>query len=236
MLLQHLVARHNLADTMLRQLALEEPDKHISGHRVELDAAMTKEADLLHACTVSRQRGSTRGPVSRCLDGLGIQPQRLDVGEPQSKVDNVHVIVEAIAATVGTERAEDAEARHIEVVRDEHLVNARGEAIQQQARGRRGHALGRHDGDVEPLCNPRLRQQRVEPLFLNEQDGGVSVFRSGRWRQGAGIQCKRRLGHRPLAEILPHFDRAERHLPVGVCLDAHQPGFSAAMILPVISP
>ena len=66
----------------------------------------------------------------------------LDVGKPQSKVDNVHVIVEAIAATVGTERAEDAEARHIEVVRDEHLVNARGEAIQQQARGRSGHALG----------------------------------------------------------------------------------------------
>jgi hypothetical protein len=45
-----------------------------------------------------------------------------------------------------------------------------------------------------------------------------------------------RLGHRLLAEILAHFDRAERHLPVGVCLDAHQPGFSAAMILPVISP
>jgi hypothetical protein len=117
-LLQYLVARHNLADTVLRQLAFEEPDKYISGHGVELDAAVTKEADLLHACTVSRQGGNTHGPVSRCLDGLGIQPQRLDVGEPQSKVDNVDVIVETIAATVETEGAEDAEARHIEVVRD----------------------------------------------------------------------------------------------------------------------
>jgi hypothetical protein len=31
-LLQYLVARHNIADTVLRQLALEEPDKQISGH------------------------------------------------------------------------------------------------------------------------------------------------------------------------------------------------------------
>ena len=60
---------------------------------------------------------------------LGIQPQRLDVGEPQSSVDNVSVIVETMAATIGTGRAEDAEARHVDVARDEHLVNARGEAI-----------------------------------------------------------------------------------------------------------
>jgi hypothetical protein len=38
------------------------------------------------------------------------------------------------------------------------------------ASGRRGH-----DGDVEPFGDPRSRQQRVEPLFLDEQDGGISV-------------------------------------------------------------
>jgi hypothetical protein len=91
MLLQHVIGRHNLADTMLRQLALEEPDKDISGHGVEFDAAMTKEADLRHACAVSRQCGGTRRPISRCLDGLRIQPQLLDIGEPQSKVNNVNV-------------------------------------------------------------------------------------------------------------------------------------------------
>jgi hypothetical protein len=38
-----------------------------------------------------------------------------------------------MAATIGTERGEDAEARHVEVARD---VN--GESIQQPVRGRRG--------------------------------------------------------------------------------------------------
>ena len=38
--------------------------------------------------------------------------------EPQSEVDNVYFIVEATAATVGTERAED-------VVSDEDLVETR---------------------------------------------------------------------------------------------------------------
>lgn len=90
-------SRHNFADTMLRQLALEEPDKHITGHGVEFDTAVSKEVDLRHACAVSRQRGGTRRPVSRCLDGLRIQPQCLDVGEPQSEVDNAHVIMETIA-------------------------------------------------------------------------------------------------------------------------------------------
>ena len=40
--------------------------------------------------------------------------------EPQSEVDNVYFIVEATAATVGTQRAED-------VVSDEDLVETSGE-------------------------------------------------------------------------------------------------------------
>jgi hypothetical protein len=51
------------------------PDKHVGRHRVEFDTAMTEETDFRHACAVSGQRGSTRGPVSRSLDGLRIQPR-----------------------------------------------------------------------------------------------------------------------------------------------------------------
>ena len=39
MLLQHIIVRHHLADAMLGQLAFKEPDEHVSGHRVEFDAA-----------------------------------------------------------------------------------------------------------------------------------------------------------------------------------------------------
>ena len=119
MLLQHIVVRNDLADAMLCQLALEEPDKHIRGHGVEFDAAMTKELDLRHACSMSRQGRGTRGPISRCLDGLRIQPHRLDVGEPQTEIDNANLIVELIAATIRAKRAEDAEARYIKVVRQQ---------------------------------------------------------------------------------------------------------------------
>jgi len=62
-LLQNILARHNLADAMSRQLALEEPDKHISRHGVAFDAAMAKELISTSACAVSRQRRGTRGPV-----------------------------------------------------------------------------------------------------------------------------------------------------------------------------
>jgi hypothetical protein len=51
------------------------------------------------------------------------------------------------------------------------------------ASGRRGH-----DGDVEPFGDPRSRQQRVEPLFLDQQDGGISVFRTRRRSPGANAR------------------------------------------------
>ena len=52
---------------------------------------------------------------------------------------------------------------------------------------------------VEPLSAVRAcYQQRVE------QDSGISVFRSRRLCQQARVQCKRRLGHRPLAEIFAY--------------------------------
>ena len=44
--LQHILVSYNLADTMSCQLALEEPDEYISGHGVEFDAAVAKEAAL----------------------------------------------------------------------------------------------------------------------------------------------------------------------------------------------
>jgi hypothetical protein len=128
----------------------------------------------------------------------------------------MNFVEKLVAAAVSAERAEDAETGNVEVVRNKHHVDAWCQPAQGQARGHRGHALGGH-GDVEPLGDPGLRQQRVEILFLDKQDGGASVFWYGRWRQGAGVHCKRRLGHRPLAEVLVHFDRAKWHIAVGVC-------------------
>ncbi len=75
--------------------------------------------------------------------GSESSPSASTSGKPQSKVDNVNVIAETVATTIGTERAEDAESRHVEVVCDEYLINAGGEAVQQKACGRRGQVLSR---------------------------------------------------------------------------------------------
>ncbi len=55
---------------------------------------------------------------------------------------------------------------------------------QLPSRGDR-HALGRHDGDVEALGDPRRIEQRLEALLLDEQDRAEAILRAS-WSGSGG--------------------------------------------------
>ena len=97
--------------------------------------------DIAFSSTRSRRRnsilavsrhaaGTSRRASPRCylLTAIGrwfpLQPHRLDVREPQAKIDKARFVVEAIAPAALAQRAEDGEAGHVEVMRHEYALDA----------------------------------------------------------------------------------------------------------------
>jgi hypothetical protein len=78
----------------------------------------------------------------------------------------------AVAIVSSGERAEDAEAGLVEVVQYQkwNPISV-ADFIGKLARGRHGHALRRHDANIEPLVELHLFEYRSEALLLDVEQG-----------------------------------------------------------------
>ncbi len=95
------------------------------------------------------------------------------------------------------------------------------QAVEQVAAGHHAHALGREDRAVEPLPDPRRRQQRLEALLFDEQRRLVAVLRLGVVVDATTADVDAQARGRSISwpQIVTHRHGAERHAGAGVRLD-----------------
>ena len=157
MLLEDRRLRDELFDTVLLERRFDERDQLRAGHCVQFDAPGAKKPDFLAGRAVPLQCEPPFGPlaVARALHRLRFKSHLLRVGEAKPDIDQLDVIGEPVSAAVTAERAADAEPGDVEVVQNEDVLDVIRQPVDEHPGGGDAHALGRHQGDVEPLLNPR---------------------------------------------------------------------------------
>ena len=126
-------------------------------------------ADFPFACSVNRRRSSARGPQSPDVS-TGSKSNPIAVPSVRRNPRST------ICTSLLKRYRRPSEPSVPKMLKPDtsnscatSTLSMRGaRRFKQKARGRRGHAFGGHDGEVEPLRDPRLCQQRVEFLLLDE--------------------------------------------------------------------
>jgi hypothetical protein len=214
---------------LLAELALDEGDELVGGHGVEFDplAERAGASEQVVALTLGRlvdaQASGGRGLAALDGDRLGrerlaLGREPLDVVEAQPEVDHgLDRVPEFIAAARGEQGLLDRESGEVEVVQDvERQASTPAKLLDQRPPRRDRHALARHQGEVEPLGDPRLFEDRVEALLLDVRHPGEAARRS------LGPNARRgdlhRADPRLMMRAVPHGLGAEADLMAGVRL------------------
>jgi hypothetical protein len=93
---------NDFCDPMLPQLALDERDKRVARHRVELDAfAAQQKFDFFFCRAVAPQSIAYFGPVDIAeRNAFRFETKLRDVGQPKPEIDNRDLILETVSPRV----------------------------------------------------------------------------------------------------------------------------------------
>ena len=122
---------------MLGELALDECDQLVRGQRVQLDALLEQEVRLLAGRAVQAQVLQLRVIATAVEGSFGavLEIEGADVGQPQTEIDDLGLLVEREAPRVALQCADDREAGLVEVVQHQqrHLHVGTGLSISVRA-------------------------------------------------------------------------------------------------------
>src|SRR6266446_729986 len=214
---EQLGAWDDLRETMRPELGLDHLDQRVAGQRVELDARIDQDCDLLIRRAVLAQLRPQLRFVG--LGGRGrLAFESVDVVEAQAKADRVHGAAELIPPGVPRQRPEDHEPRDVEVVQGEQGDVRAAYRLDQLPRSGDRHALRRDDHQVVSIGEVHGFEQRVESFLFAKQDrGDVPAWTDG--LDVARLQVRLHdLGTAHGTDVVAHPDRPTPDRYVGVRL------------------
>src|SRR5262249_45830940 len=99
------------------------------------------------------------------MNSLTLQP--LDVGEPQTEIDDLKLSAVGVATRATAQRSENTESADVEIVKhQEGDVMRRAQFLDQLTGCRDAHAFRRHDAEVVSFGEMRLLEERTESFLF----------------------------------------------------------------------
>ena len=188
---------HKLFNAVLSKFPLQEFDELPRCQGVQFDTPSFQEVNfLLGRAVLARRLGPLFPTAGRVFPES--RSHRLDVGQPQTEIDDRDLIIEADSAgrfLASVPKMLNPDMSKSWAGRDTRRMCGDGPSGLHPG-SRYAHALGRHDGEVEPLGDQRMGEgSALNPFF--------SMNRSMRYRlTGPAVDASRstandagRLGH-----------------------------------------
>src|SRR5208282_1655513 len=102
------LVRNDLLDAVLRDFVLDEPDKDVGRHGVQFDTLTVQQIlNFSFGCAVDRQAIAQLFEIVPDLDSFRFETQALNIGKPQTEIDDFDFVLEPIASAVRSERLEN---------------------------------------------------------------------------------------------------------------------------------
>src|SRR6516162_4835804 len=142
---------NDLANAVPSELRFDPRDQLVAGHGIKLDPSIQQELDLLLRRAVVSEICSPDRQAAFVEDVLSLEIKLAHIGQPQTKIDDMRIAVERIAAGIALEGPEDGEPGLIEVVVDRQRQLLATHDVDQLATSRHRYAFRAHDRDVVAL-------------------------------------------------------------------------------------